>query len=488
MKVLNFVKKALVFWSLVGMVLFAACTDITDIIGGGFVPGNSDMHLNITDTVTLETYSILRDSVFTSENETYLLGSINDPVFGKTTASIYARYIFVGGFDTAFHEAEFFDSLVLNIDYSGYYYGDTLVPQTINVYEITENISDTNYYYSNQIAAYNPVPLATYTYTPNPNPEASIDYDEEEYEDTDPPPQIHIKLATSPNENQFVSELMKIRFEDYSVYDDSLDLDQILDEDFYNEYYGIYITVEPVNIGRKGALIGTNLYGINSALQFYKRDTTHGANNTIINIGRPAKLLFSSTNGLVYNNYDHDNYNDATSEFQDQVIYGDKTMGEEKLYLQSLGGTHLRVKFPHLQNLKELGYKIAINKAELVFSVATDNYEAEAFEAPPEIGIQVQYENDSIFYLPDYAHGSNFIGGELDTTNKINNDYKYKFRITRYIQEVLDKENEGELGLYLFASPESNVYHRAVFYGNNPDDPDSEKAAKLILTYTIIDD
>ena len=160
------VKKALIFSSFVGMIMFVACTDISEVVGGDFIPDSSNMNMIFTDTITTETFSIKKDSVLNQSSTRYLLGSIIDPVFGKTTASINSKFLISLGFDSIFHAAEFFDSVVLNLAYSYHYYGDTLEEQTIRVYELEENFDDSTAYYSNYIAQHSAVELASKTFSP----------------------------------------------------------------------------------------------------------------------------------------------------------------------------------------------------------------------------------------------------------------------------------------------------------------------------------
>jgi hypothetical protein len=95
-----------------------------------------------TDSFTLAT-----DSAYAYSPFDHFLGQItNDPLFGKTNAQIFLelkpdsyRHTFLNKPDSLF-----IDSVVLVLDYKETY-GDTTVPQTINVSEIGGQISDFRY-------------------------------------------------------------------------------------------------------------------------------------------------------------------------------------------------------------------------------------------------------------------------------------------------------------------------------------------------------
>ncbi len=491
MKVLTVVKKALVFGSLVGMILLAACTDVTDIIGGNFLPEGSNMDLNIMDTVTVETYSILMDSVRTNGTEEHLLGSLNDAVFGKVVSSVYTQFIFGAIYQDYSDPTIIFDSLVLTIAYSGNFYGDTMTKQTLRVFELDEILPYDTGYYSNQTVQIVPTEVASHSFYPRPttNEISEIDttfFTTEEGIDSIridttryPDPQIRINITTSAN-HSLASTLLGINRDDYIEHDEEQDMDYYDYEGFFEDFKGLYFTFDPIETESSGACVGVNINAVSTGLQIYAHQRI--ANSTV-DIPMNSILAVNSSGCVTFNNHNHFDYQDANNDFKEQVLNGDKEKGKEQVYIQSLAGSRLRVKFPFIKNLNDLGNKIAINKAELVLSAVDDDIEPPMFDVPPQVGIQVQYENDSIYFVPDMVYGADFIGGELDEENN-----EYRFRITRYIQEVIEGVNEGEEGLYVFVSPEASAYHRVILIGGDPALPTPySKKARLEITYTIID-
>jgi hypothetical protein len=136
------------------LVLFISCKKLNEstAIGGGLIPAVD----NITtfDTIlTVEafndTVSFLTDTIRYSSAYTNFVGQVNaDPLFGKTDAKIFlellppsTRYTFISKPDSLH-----IDSVVLVLDYVETW-GDTLAPQTLNVYEIAQgtDFADTIY-------------------------------------------------------------------------------------------------------------------------------------------------------------------------------------------------------------------------------------------------------------------------------------------------------------------------------------------------------
>ena len=89
---------------------------------------NEKINYIVDSTSTVIAYSVRDDSVSTYRPSYNLLGSMMDPVFGKTSASIYSQFKFVAAY-LDFGAAPVCDSIVLYLAYATGYYGDiTLLP------------------------------------------------------------------------------------------------------------------------------------------------------------------------------------------------------------------------------------------------------------------------------------------------------------------------------------------------------------------------
>lgn len=144
----------------ISIVIFSSCKKINEAtdLGGGLIPPIDNINTFDT-TLTVEAYNdifpftgnpLLNDSTRSSKADEQFLGLItSDPFFGRTDARMFLelkpsfyKYIFL---NKPHPDSLFIDSVVLVLDYVETY-GDTTVPQTIEVREITSDWkSDTSY-------------------------------------------------------------------------------------------------------------------------------------------------------------------------------------------------------------------------------------------------------------------------------------------------------------------------------------------------------
>jgi hypothetical protein len=116
----------------------------------------------ITDSVTLNMSTVYMDSIPTSNMGVALCGINNDPVFGKVSASSYWQVKAFSG--TTIPDLAVFDSMVLMVHPQYGVYGDTLQPQHIEVYRVTQEIkkpSSNAYLYSNYSFSTESTPLGS---------------------------------------------------------------------------------------------------------------------------------------------------------------------------------------------------------------------------------------------------------------------------------------------------------------------------------------
>ena len=138
---------------------------LTQVTGG-------KLGVTVTDTFKVYAHSIFEDSVKSNALGTNVAGSIADPVFGLTTGGFYTQYQLTTT-DVSFGLNPQLDSLVLQLPYDGYY-GDTNSTQTLNVYEMSSDLSSTISYYSylnnskNKQAQVIPAIIGTKTFKPHP--------------------------------------------------------------------------------------------------------------------------------------------------------------------------------------------------------------------------------------------------------------------------------------------------------------------------------
>jgi hypothetical protein len=454
LKIIKLLPKTLALTGLIGVILFYSCTDKTSQIGADLVPNGPLTDLKM-DIVALNAYTVTKDSVITSRLSQNLLGVLNDPILGKTTSSICAQFIpefkSFSGFD-----GYTLDSVILSFTYSGTYFGDTLTEQTIKVYELQEVLDKSTKYYSNQNKTYNSLEIARHTF--------SLTSEVSGLKKRIKKGPINIKI----NKNGlFANKLWNIKKEDF------VNADTVNIEKFFNYFNGLFITTDLVNTSEEGALLGVNMLNLATTLKFY---TTKDDNTK-----KQFKFIVIDGFCAWFNNYEHNNYQEAENSFKEQVLSGNKNLGKEKLYIQPLGGTHVHIDFPNLKDLNKLG-NLIINKAELILNYKDlEEDKTSNFKNPINLGIGVRHVDNSVSVVPD-AYNISHLGGKIDTIKR-----EYKFRITKYVQEVLQNKDEGELGLYLFTANENVTYNRLIFTGFDPADTELfSNRFRLEVTYSVM--
>ena len=426
------------------VLIFSACTKEPDSLGTKTQPPSDRLHYGIDTTITLTAYSLIEDSVRTDETSMNILGSYWDPVFGITTASIYTQFrLATAGHD--FGTNPLVDSLVLRLAYKGMY-GDSTSQQTIKIYELSQGIVYGNNYYSNQNLSYDPTPLITKTFVAKPSDSVLVDT-------VKVAPHLRIRLDQSAP--QFVQKLLSIPTDSMSK-----------NESFVRHFKGFYITADKASVPNQGTLMYFNLESALSEMTIYYKNSEKDS------------ISFSyviNSSCARFNNYNHYNYADASSEFRQQVINKDTLKGKNLLYLQAMGGVKTYLQFPDLTNLG--GGKAAINEAKIYFSNTDKGGD---YAAPSKlILVELKKDND-IAFLTDQYQGDAYFGGAYQS--ELGN---YWFRITRYIQDLASNKNNRTGRLSLLASSSSVRGYRLVLGGYQPDNPAYfGKGIKLHIVYT----
>ena len=120
--------------------LISSCTKLErTTLGGDLLPGTDRL---VTDTMILPvvtTNYLEVDSTYIGKADQHLLGFVNDPMFGTTTASLYLQLLpTLYPFSYAVSkDSLFLDSCVLSLSFAGSY-GDTSALSKVSVYKITD--------------------------------------------------------------------------------------------------------------------------------------------------------------------------------------------------------------------------------------------------------------------------------------------------------------------------------------------------------------
>ncbi len=122
------------------LIISVSCEDPNDV-GAGIIPTDDALLVDSMVYTDVIFNNFRDDSILHSSLGTMQLGRYENDVFGVSNASIYTELYFDGTFNRL--ENAILDSLVLYLSVSGFQ-GDSLTPQTINVFELTDTLKTAN--------------------------------------------------------------------------------------------------------------------------------------------------------------------------------------------------------------------------------------------------------------------------------------------------------------------------------------------------------
>jgi hypothetical protein len=151
--------------------MVASCAnenDLTQInIGDNFI--SSQTNFVIIDTFTVSLSTVLVDSIPTSGTGEILVGEYSDKSMGIIKSQSFFQMGSPGS--QSINDKAVFDSLVLVLNYSSQYYGDTLQLQDLNVFRVTDDIelNNDNYLYNTSTFQCDETPIGSLQFYPKLN-------------------------------------------------------------------------------------------------------------------------------------------------------------------------------------------------------------------------------------------------------------------------------------------------------------------------------
>ncbi|MFO7722856.1 MAG: DUF4270 domain-containing protein [Bacteroidales bacterium] len=402
--------------------------DLIDLPGDRFGFGYND-------TSTVIAYSVIEDSIQTSGVFLNLLGSYADPVFGRVTSGIYTQALLSTN-NVSFGTNPVGDSLVLTLQYNGYY-GDSLASHRLKIYEIDQAavFSNDSVYYSNMTL---PLGELLFDQVVTFNPKDSVELDGKKVQ-----PLLKVNLGGT-----LMQRLLA----------ESGGANLASNDAFRTFFKGLFITVEEKTATGEGSIAYFNMNADLSRVTLYYHNSLDTLVYPFIINDQCAK----------FSHFDHAGYQHA-----ELPLLNQDTLGiNPRLYLQAMAGVKIRVKLPHAESLKKDG-AVAIGRAELVVKVDPADITAATFKEPAKLAIaRISDEGKNVF-ISDFLEGDQFQGGSWDATRS-----EYRFRVTRYMQDLLNGKFENH-GLVLLVSGSSVLANRVAVLGNTA----SEKNLRLEIVY-----
>jgi hypothetical protein len=346
------------------------------------------------DSCSIVAFSVRDDSLISANYVRNQLGEFQDPQVGTTNASI-AFQALLSQNNVDFGTSPTIDSVVLVLGYinekSQRFYGDSASTMNIEVFQLDEDISNDSVYFSNKSFRTKPTAIGSRSYQPKPDDSLTIQNIRDGKSDTVVKvyPQLRIRLNDSFGQ-ELLSKSGQVDLSDNAA--------------FLSAYKGF--NVKATRTSGAGGVMSFDLGNSNRSylVLYYKQGTD--TTNFVFNINSPAANV---------NKYEH-TY--TGTEVEQQL--SDSSLGNQKVFIQSLGGLRAKLRFPTVAKLLDSGL-IAINKAELVVKVLP--------------GSETPYEpiQNMAFKIIDTDGKTLLISTALYSSTK----KQYTLEFTRALQEII---------------------------------------------------
>ncbi len=414
---------------IVFIAFFSACTRISSTdIGAGLIPPIDGVITKDTllDVIT-DSFDDL-DSARLYQGDNHLVGAItNDPLFGKTTASMYFE-MKPGAYPFAISgnkDSVKVDSAVLILSYRGVY-GDSTIPLTLRLSEIDKS-----------------TPLATginypVNYPPaNPvNAGASLA----------PPLTVDIRRLGDSVNNRYENANNQIRIRLNSAqatrfiksYDST---NAYASDSAFRTYFAGFLLQADAS-GGANAFLKVNLLDTNSKFGLYYSSSSTGATT------RDTVVTYFNFISGVSGDYNKVIRDKSASEAARHFTTTSKP--DSLVYVQTSPGSYIRIKVPGLQGLSNR----IIHRAELIAEQVPDdaNPNIDAVLLPPRYLLLSLFDStiNTKRNIPnDYSLGSDgtpnisIFGGYLSykSINGYDRVGAYNFDLSRYVQGIITRKD-----------------------------------------------
>lgn len=357
-------------------VLLFSCKENT-VIRTDVVPAIDNITVFGTDTLTLNTKSVLDDTVITNAYSSSFAvyvgaGAItNDPFFGKTTASFYFQ-VRPPQDNYSIDQSKFqVDSAVLILPYSGFAYGDTSNSagyQTYTAYRLNESIYFDSIYYSNSPAkSFEPTAIGTTTvYLPDLI---------KSYRDSVTVAGVkrssHIRMRISTDLlNELLSKSGGSEFANTA--------------NFLSYFKGIFVKSEMTgNTIPYFKLSGDDIFSKANILMYYHTKNSSGFITDTLTASFPFDPNATQTKTGFFTRVIRD-YSGTPA----KALFNSTAISDNTILIQNLPGAALDLRIPNVKNLP----RCIVNKAELVITQISSPLE-HIFGAPTRIYPEVIDEN-----------------------------------------------------------------------------------------------
>lgn len=408
------------------------------------------------DTLTLKMSTIMKDSVTTSGKSTILVGNIKDHTFGNVN-SVSMFELTPASYSLAATTNVVFDSIVMYLTNTDFYYGDTLKTFKLDVHPMVDRIklNSNGYLYNNSDLKYSSTSIGSAEFLPRPNTDSSF---------------VRVKLDQSYGLNIF--NLLKSK-------------DATSQEYFLNFFKGLALVPSSDN----NAMLR---FGISSSYQ------TQISNTTKEKVSNAVRMYYHTTsvNGTEEVKYTLDlnpstgyQYNKIKSDFSGSDLAGltptnpieSKNLGNRS-YLMAGIGVYTKVEIPYLKTLKNLYTNYKIISADLSLSPVAGYY-SKSFYNPTPLYYYLGDKKNNIISTFLETDGTTEIQVSLSDDSEFQSDYGYSFNLLSYVNNILSETTTSNYNILIYPSSYADVLTGKTVFGDQRNSTNPAKLKLYILGY-----
>jgi hypothetical protein len=417
-----------IFVSIILLILAAtmnSCEKASLVLGENFVSNNTTQ-IHYVDTSTIEMSTIYVDSFVTSRNGALFTGHYSDPAFGKINAESYARLDLPSAFDIP--EGASFDSIEVILKTNQGYYGDTTVPYTISISQLSNAITFPSagqaFFYNIDSWPYNPASWATKSLYFRP---ASTD-------------SISLRLPDAIGRDLFDK-----------LYNHS---EEVSSNDVFNQYFkGLALTASgPGN----NLMVG---FSESVIMRLYYKEPGVVTKDVFLDFNiSPLKFGFSHITA------DRTGTPIASLGPNNNRISSAQT--GNAAFSQFITGSMVKIRFPYLRSLKNLPNFVKIISAQLIIKPVAKTYSF-SYGLPPYLQLSTtdQYNQTGPPILdPNSSSSQSAVPqyGNLVIDYLYGTGTQYIYDVSSYLQAQIEIEKNNENGLLVLPPNPANIFNRIV--------------------------
>lgn len=417
--------------------------------GSEWLPSGNTQIVRV-DSFTPTLTTAFLDSFVTSNRGTLLLGSYNDPYFGRVSSESYFEVTPPAYLDI-FSQTNF-DSIKIILKPNSLYYGDTTKPIHFTVNQIAEaivskNFDNSNQYYNNQ------------TFAIGGNLGSSTKM-------LAPTRRDNIEIMLNQSFGQGLMQILQ----------DPNNTIMKTSKDFMNYFYGINISTSTSD----NTLAG---FSDTVVMRLYY---TKGAN-----IPENKTVDFNLSNRIHQFNHitvDRSNIsNTALKNISDANREIPSSATENMAYDQPISGLMTKIHFYSINDIQKLPYFVKILKAELILKPVLGSYNYDSYKIPPALRLSTSNPINQL--LGDILA----VGGNSSSSVQTGNLYidylnsattQYSYDLTPYIKSLMNNTTGINNGLLLtppYPAFQNEANRILVGDSHNPD-----AKAQLIIYYAAV--